>query len=268
MYERFYGLKENPFKITPDPDFLFLSKCHQEALSYLLYGIKERKGFIAITGDIGTGKTTLCRALLNRLDQNTKTAFILNSRLSDLQLLSAIVEDFCIKTKKNTKLSLLSALNKFLLKELSSGNNVVLLIDEAQNLKNTSLEEVRLLSNLETEKEKLFQIVLVGQPELREKLNSPMLKQLRQRISVRYHIHPLERQEVAQYIFHRLRVAGSDGSITFYDNAMDEIFKYSDGVPRLINILCDRALLAGYVLETKNITIEIIQRCIKEIEAR
>jgi general secretion pathway protein A len=266
MYEKFYGLKENPFNITPDPNFIYLSKCHQEALSYLLYGIRERKGFIAITGDIGTGKTTLCRALLNQLDKDTRTAFILNSRLPELQLLSAIVEDFGIRTKKNTKLSLLASLNKFLIRELSLGHNVVLIIDEAQNLKNTTLEEVRLLSNLETEKEKLFQIVLVGQPELREKLNSPFLKQLRQRISIRYHIPPLERSEVVQYIFHRLKVAGSDGSIMFNDNAIDEIFNHSKGVPRLINILCDRALLAGYVMETMDITGNIIQRCIKEIE--
>ncbi|MDD5424262.1 MAG: XrtA-associated ATPase [Candidatus Omnitrophica bacterium] len=266
MYEIFYGLKERPFNVTADPNFLFFSKKHREAFDHLIYGIKERRGFLEITGEIGTGKTTLCRALIGQLDQKTKTAFILNSNLPETQLLFAIVTDFGLTVKPRTKISLLTELNKFLIEQLKAGSNVVLIIDEAQNLKSAQLEQIRMLSNLETDKDKLIQIVLVGQPELREKLNSPELEQLRQRISVRYHILPLDKAEISDYIMHRLRVAGSGDSVKFGPDAISEIYEYSGGVPRLINLVCDRALLLGFTMEQREITLDMIKRSVEEIE--
>ncbi len=267
MYRKFFGLKEKPFNVTADPNFLFLSRKHKEALAHLLYGIKERKGFLEITGEIGTGKTTLCRALLNQLDNNTtKTAFIWNPTLSRVQLLKAIVTDLGIKLKARSSSEIIFQLNKFLIEQLSSSCNVVLIIDEAQNLKNSLLEEIRMLSNLETEKEKLLQIVFVGQPELRDKLKDPSLRQLRQRIGIRYHILPLDRDEVGDYIKHRLNIAGSNGNILFHPEALDEIFRYSNGIPRLINILCDKALLLAYVLEKTEIGGDTIRKSMREIE--
>lgn len=267
MYTKFYNLKENPFNVTSDPTFLFMSKKHREALSFLIYGIEQRKGFLEVTGEIGTGKTTICRALLNKLDNKVKTAFIINPDLSELQLLSSIAEDFGLELpKKVNKLIIFHLLNKFLIHQLSLRNNVVLIIDEAQNLKLSLLEQIRLLSNLETEKEKLIQIVLVGQPELRDKLNSPSLAQLRQRISIRYHIVPLDKEEIEDYIGHRLKVAGSDGRIKFSYEAIDEIYRFSDGVPRLINMACDRTLLFAFILEANHISLDIAKRAIEEIK--
>ncbi len=268
MYLEFYGLKENPFNVTSDPNFLYFSKAHKEALLYLLYGIREKKGFLEITGEVGAGKTTLCKALLNRMDKNTKTAFILNSNLSELQLLEAIMEDFGLHPARRTKISFLRQLNNFLLEELKKNSSVVLILDEAQNLKPQTLEAIRLLSNLETDKEKLFQIVLVGQPELRRRLNSPSLLQLRQRIGIRFHINPLEKEDIDKYIYHRLKVAGSSDNVHFTEGAVDGIFRYSGGIPRLINLVCDKALLSGFVLETKIINEDIIYKSIFEIEGR
>jgi len=266
MYRAYFGLKEKPFNITSDPAFLFLSRVHKEAFAHITYGIKERKGFIEITGEVGAGKTTLCRAILNQFDMHVKSAFIFNSTLPELQLLQAIVEDYGIVAERKNKVSMLKQFNNFLIEELSKGNNVILIIDEAQNLKSAMLEEIRMLSNLETDNAKLFQIILVGQPELRNKLNSPGLKQLRQRIGVRFHITPLEKDEISLYIYHRLTIAGSDGSIRFSDEAMNAIYGYSGGIPRLINTLCDKALLLAYVLETRDITLPIIEKSISEIE--
>ena len=266
MYRDFFGLKEKPFNVTPDPRFLFYSRKHQEAFSYLVYGIEERKGFIEITGEIGAGKTTLCRAFLSRLDKKTKTALILNSNLSPTQMLRAILDEFAIIPKGRSKKDLFDGLNKFLIEQLSLNHNVVLIIDESQNLTPSMLEQIRLLSNLETEKEKLLQIVLVGQPELRDKLKLPSLKQLRQRISIRYHIAPLDYLETRKYIFHRLNIAGSKGNIFFDEKAIDNIFGYSKGIPRLINVVCDKSLLAAYVMDTKKIDGRIITKCIEEIE--
>ncbi len=267
MYEAYFDLKQKPFSITASPSFLFLSQRHTEALSYLTYGIKERVGFIEITGEVGTGKTTLCRALLNRMDEKTKTAFIFNSNLTELQLMQTIIEDLGIKTAKRDKGALFSELNRFLIEQLTFGNNVVLIIDEAQNLSMRLLEQVRMLSNLEAENQKLLQIVLVGQPELREKLKSSSLRQLRQRIYVRYHIQALTREEVPQYIAHRLKLAGANGSAPFFDPpALEGICDYTGGIPRLINVLCDKALLMAYVLEKRTIDAGIIQQCVIEIE--
>lgn len=267
MYTSYYNLHESPFNITSDPNFLFMSKGHREALAFLIYGIEQRKGFLEITGEIGAGKTTLCKALLNRLDKRTKTAFIINPDLSELQLLQSIAVDFGITLpRKLNKLEVFNLLNKFLIHQLLLRNNVALIIDEAQNLKPTLLEQIRLLSNLETEKEKLIQIIFVGQPQLRDKLNSPELAQLKQRIAIRYHICPLERDEIENYIAHRLSVAGSDGHIKFLDEAVQEIYNFSGGTPRLINMVCDRALLFGFVLDTKTITLDITKRSIEEIK--
>ena len=267
MYESFFALKQKPFSITSNPSFLFLSQRHKEAMAYLTYGIKERMGFIEITGEIGTGKTTLCRALLNQLDETTKTAFIFNSNLTELQLMQTIIEDFGINTPKKSRSALFSELNHFLIQQLALNHNVVLILDEAQNLSPQLLEQIRMLSNLEAENEKLLQIILVGQPELRDKLNTPSLRQLRQRIAVRYHIEPLSRHEVPFYIQHRLTLAGANGAAPFFDDrSIEEIFKYSSGIPRLINIVCDKALLTGYVLDQRLITADIIKQCVKEIE--
>jgi len=266
MYREFFGLKEKPFNVTSDPNFFFLSRVHKEAFAHLLYGIREKKGFLEITGEIGAGKTTLCRALLSQLDRNTKTAFIFNSNLPEIQLLQSILEDFGIEVGRRNKVSMFKQLNNFLISEMSRGNNVVLIIDEAQNIKSSVLEGIRTLSNLETDKEKLFQIILVGQPELADKLNSPALKQLRQRIAVRFHITPLEKGEVEQYIHHRLAVAGSIGDIKFSSESIEKIHSFSGGIPRIINMVCDKSLLAAYVMETKDIALPIIDKSISELE--
>ena len=267
MYCQYYGLKERPFNVTSDPAFFFLSRKHKEALSHLLYGASQRKGIIVLTGEIGTGKTTLCRFFLNQLVKNVKTAFILNPHFSETQLLEAIVKDFGISTKNNTRLGLVWDLNKFLLNESEAGNNVILVIDEAQNLKPGQLEQVRLLSNLETEKEKLLQVVLAGQPELNRRLNLYDLRQLRQRIMVRYHISPLEKDEIRDYVYHRLKVAGATADIEFSEGAIEVIANFSSGTPRLINMICDRALLAGFVSETKKIDLAIINKCLEELDS-
>lgn len=267
MYESFYGLKEKPFSITSNPSYLFLSRRHREALAALRYGIEERLGFIEITGEIGTGKTTICRALLNQLDQNIKTAFVFNSNLTERQLMETIVEDLGIKIAKPNRINLFLELNRFLIDQLANNNNVVLIIDEAQNLSMRLLEQIRMLSNLEAENEKLLQIILVGQPELREKLQMHSLRQLRQRIAVRFHITALDEEETTQYIQHRLGLAGANGAgPAFLPEACAEIYRFSNGTPRLINIVCDKALLLGFVRGEKSINAEMISKCIREIE--
>ncbi len=267
MYLAFYNLREYPFNVTSDPGFLYLSPTHTEALDHLRYGIEQRKGFLAITGEIGAGKTTLCRALINRLDASVKVALILNSVLPETQLLEAIVEDFGITVAgRRTKGTLIRAINAFLLEQVCKGNNAVLIIDEAQNMRSSTLETVRMLSNLETEKEKLLQIVLVGQPQLRDKLNAPELVQLRQRIAVRFHVRALTRDEVGGYIRHRLKVAGANGDLRFEEAAVDAVYEYSGGIPRLINILADRALLKGFVQESLRIDAGVVRKCAGELE--
>lgn len=265
MYCKFYGLKERPFNVTSDPAFFFLSKKHKEALSHLLYGASQRKGMIVLTGEIGTGKTTLCRFFLNHLDKNSKTAFILNPHFSETQLLEAIVKDFGISCRNKSRLGLIWELNRFLLSESESGSNVILIIDEAQNLRPSLLEQVRLLSNLETEKDKLLQVVLVGQPELNRKIDLYELRQLRQRIMVRYHISPLEPDEIKGYISHRLNIAGPVDKLEFTEEAVKAISDFSTGIPRLINMICDRALLAGFIKELSRIDIDIVKQCSEEL---
>jgi len=269
MYKSFYNLKENPFNITSDPEYFFSSNRHCEAFSHLTYGIQERKGILVVTGEIGTGKTTLCRTLLNRLDANIKTALILNPSFSDLQLLQLILTDLGIQATARNKFALIDALNAFLIKESSQGNNVVLIIDEAQNLRVKQLEQIRLLSNLETEKEKLLQIILVGQPELNEKLKLSELRQLNQRVTIRYHIMPLSRSELKDYIHHRIQIAltqkSSNHPIHFTEESLNIIYEQSNGTPRMVNILCDRALLAGYTEETHTINKHILHKCTEEV---
>ncbi|OGT33801.1 MAG: hypothetical protein A3C44_05230 [Gammaproteobacteria bacterium RIFCSPHIGHO2_02_FULL_39_13] len=269
MYKEFFQLKENPFNVTADSSFFFPSASHAEAFSHLTFGIEQRKGIIAITGEIGTGKTTLCRTWLNGLHNHIKTAFILNPKFSDEELLKIILQDLGISDNYKTKFELVTALNEYLLVESSQGHNVVIIIDEAQNLSVEQLESIRLLSNLETEKEKLLQIVLVGQPELEKKLQLPELRQLTQRIAVRYRVDPLSKKEVREYIEHRLKLCAMNPyagpQVQFTNPAFSAIYRHTRGKPRMINILCDRALLAGFVNETDTIRYRMIRRCVKEL---
>jgi general secretion pathway protein A len=267
VYTSYFGFKENPFSLTPDPTYLYLSRHHKEAFDHLLYGIKERKGFIVITGGIGTGKTTLCRALLGTLDSSTKTALIFNAYTSDMELLRTINQEFGIDgdVPDPGKKDHVDSLNKFLLETFSHDGNAVILIDEAQNLSHSVLEQIRMLSNLETEKEKLVQIVLVGQLELRELLASPALKQLDERIMVRYDLKPLDREDVQGYVEHRLVVAGGRGNVRFTKGALGAIYAYSEGNPRRINGLCDRALLIAYSKDEFTISKRMIQKAIEDI---
>jgi general secretion pathway protein A len=287
MYENYFQFKEKPFSLTPDPKFLYLSKQHQGALDHMLYGIKQREGFMVIAGDVGTGKTTLCRCLLDRLDEDVEVALILNPMLSDMDLLRNIVHDLQIEsvqlqqpagiiedgstgdnieieltpeipstidwkprehtwTNNASKKELIDALNVFLLTRHEQGCTTVLIVDEAQNLSFDVMEQIRILSNIETEKDKLLQIIFVGQLELNEKLKLPTLKQLNQRISIRYEISPLDMDGTKNYIEHRILVAGAASHVTFTGSAVKEVFNYSKGYPRLINLVCDRALLAAY----------------------
>jgi general secretion pathway protein A len=266
MYEAFYGLKEKPFSLTPNPKFFYLSEAHREALDHLLYGIQQREGFIAITGDVGTGKTTLCRALLAKLDDRTKTGLIFNPVLSEEELLRSVLHDFGLSGAGATKKELVDELNQFLIHLLTEGQNAVLIVDEAQDLSEEILEQIRLLSNLETEREKLIQIVLVGQLGLLDLLAAPSLKQLNQRISVRYRIRPLTEHEATQYIFHRLLVAGSTGEAIFSPAALKAIYRYSRGIPRLINLVCDRALLQGFVDQDPQVTPSRVAQALRSLD--
>ena len=269
MYTSHYKLRENPFTLTPDPKYLFLSRQHREALNHLIYGIKEKKGFIVVTGGIGTGKTTLSRALLSGMDPSVETALIFNSYLSDMELLEVINQEFRIPLVgvERTKRRYIDALNAFLMDNYRAGKNAVVLIDEAQNLSRNVLEQIRMLSNLETETEKLLQIILVGQPELRDLLEQPSLRQLNERISVRYHLDALSEDDVPDYIGHRLTVAGDTGHLKFADDAFGKICDYSGGNPRRINILCDRALLIAYAGNGLEIDRKVVKLAIQDLKS-
>lgn len=265
MYENFYGFQEKPFNTTPDSKFFFPSSKHIEALNSLIYAINERRGFVVITGEIGAGKTTVCRTLLNRLSLNTKVAMITNTHLTCKELISEILDELNVDYQPGTKQKLLSQLNNYLIKQLSADINVVLIIDEAQNLSNKVLEEVRMLSNLETEKEKLIQIVLLGQPQLKAKLENSRLMQFKQRIAIYYHIPALSKKETQEYIMHRLRLVGTDGVDELFEpKAMEVIYEHSKGIPRVINLVCDSAFLFGYTYESKKITEKIVREVSRE----
>ena len=266
MYLDYYGLNQPPFDIAPNPRFMFYSAKHREAFNHLLYGIRERKGFVQLTGEVGAGKTTLCRAMLEQLDERYSTALILNPVMSPDELMKAIAIEFGLPVNGLDRLDTVAVINQFLLQQAEAGKVCVLIIDEAQDLTEELLEQVRLLSNFETDKGKLLQIVLLGQPELRDRLNSHQLRQLRQRITVRYHLLPLSRQEVSKYVQHRLHLCGGNGTPCFTSPALWRICQYTQGIPRLVNALCDKALLAGFVEHQKRIGFRLINRAVRELE--
>jgi general secretion pathway protein A len=269
MYLDFHGFREKPFNLTPDPRFIFLSKNHREAFAHLLYGINNRVGFIVLTGEVGTGKTTVLRSLLSQLDAGHYcTALIFNPSLSPRELLQTITRELGVPTDTSNSLSALDALNLFLLKQNAEGRTVVLVIDEAQDLETPVLEQIRLLSNLETDTEKLIQIVLAGQPELEKILEKKGMRQLAQRITVRYHLQPMDFQDAVSYVNHRLGVAGGKGGALFSRRSLRRIYRYSRGLPRLINAACDRALLASYTRDKKKVTNRIASAGIRDMEWR
>ncbi len=269
MYEDFYGLKETPFNVTPNPEYIYLGENHKEALAQLLYGVREKKGFIVITGEVGTGKTTLIHYLLDRMDGNnhTKTAFLFNPKLTVDDFIQYILRDLGVRVQGQTKGEYLHHLHRYLLSAYRKDERVVLIVDEAHGLDPELLEEIRLLSNLETARSKLLQIVLVGQAELNETLSRPEFRQLRQRINLRFHLPPLSAKETREYIEKRLRVAGAKDPI-FTERAIKEIYSKSGGTPRLINILCDNALLNGYALDQKLIDAKSIKDVAKDLGLR
>ncbi|WP_083456354.1 ExeA family protein [Desulfosarcina cetonica] len=267
MYNRFFGLKERPFKLVPNPAYLFLSRIHEEVLAHLNYAVKYGEGFVEITGEVGTGKTTLCRMFLENLGEDTEAAYIFNPKLDALQLLKAINDEFGIPTADTDSLkTLIDRLNAFLLDKMAQGTRVILLIDEAQNLSADVLEQLRLLSNLETTTSKLLQIILVGQPELGALLESDALRQLSQRITLSCHLIPLTSAETRAYIQHRLHIASQKTVLEFTRAAYRSIFKYTGGVPRLINIACDRALLTAFSLGRTRVTNGIVRQAIRELD--
>jgi len=267
MYKAFFGLKENPFNVNPDPRYLLLTKQIEEALTGLMYGIQTKKGFITLTGEVGTGKTTLVNRLLDWLHhRRARTAFLFNSRMNSSQLFDFILAEFEIKCDSKSKSQQLMSLNHWLLDRFRSGESVVLIIDEAQNLTFPVLEEIRLLTNLETATEKLLQIVLSGQPELEDKLKLPELRQLRQRITLRCKTGPLTKEQTYEYIQERLRIAGANSTPIFSQQAMDTIHLYSLGVPRVINLLCEHALVNAYADQQRPIAAKIVEEVAREFQ--
>ncbi|GEM_PF-272644 len=266
MYEPFYGLEETPFSLTPDSRFLFLSEQHRAAMAALLYGIQQRKGFVCLTGEVGSGKTTLCRALINRLSaEKIRIGVILNSYLSDIELLRTINDEFGLESHFDSKKDLIDVLNGFLIEENRKGYICAIVIDEAQNLPRQTLEQLRMLGNLESETTKLFQIVLVGQPELNQILSRPDLEQLDSRIAVRFHLAALSTEELLHYIRHRLLVAGSHRHIEFTSDALDRIAAYTRCIPRRVNQVCDRCLLVGYVADSYVIDARMVDQAWEEV---
>jgi general secretion pathway protein A len=266
MYQSYYGFAEMPFHITPDPKFLYLSTTHQEALQHLKYGVTEKKGFIVLVGEVGCGKTTLCRKFLNELDpKHYDTALVLNPRVTETQMLKAILTELRETHLARSKNDLVAQVNQVLLDRIAAGREIVLIIDEAQNLSFEVFEQVRLLSNLETDKHKLLQIVLMGQPELKDILARPELRQLRQRVLVHYELHPLTRPDLAHYIQHRLTRAGGQGRPWFTPWALRAVHRYSKGIPRIVNNLCDKAILSAFIRESDEVTWWDVRRAIKDL---
>jgi len=268
MYNHFFGFKEKPFKLAPNPDYLFLSKSHEEALAHLKYAAVDGEGFVEIIGEVGTGKTILCRAFLENLDADTESAYIFNPKMDAIDLLKSINDEFDIPSDQDSAKALIDTLNAFLMGKRAEGKKVILLIDEAQNLNKEVLEQIRLLSNLETTKDKLLQIILVGQPELGETLNSYALRQIGQRISLRCRLQPLSYQETNAYIQHRIQVASQKPIAIFSPNTIRKIYKYSSGIPRLINIACDRALLTAYGFNCHKVSGGIAKAAIFELSSQ
>jgi general secretion pathway protein A len=275
MYEDYYGFAEKPFSLTPDPKYLYRSESHANAFELLQYAIQRREGFVVITGDIGTGKTTVCRALLQEVDRKTFTALVLNPFISEEDLLKRILQDFGVISRQDMKArrldgiakqELIDTLYDFLLGLIPLKASAVLIIDEAQNLPLHVLEQIRILSNLETDKEKLLQIILVGQLNLQTLLRSPGLRQLDQRVSIRYELKPLDAESSAAYVAHRLTIAGGRASVSFTAKALAQVHKLSGGIPRLINLICDRALFAGFSLKATRITPEMVTHAARSLD--
>jgi general secretion pathway protein A len=275
MYEDFYGFAEKPFSLTPDPKYLYKSESHASAFDLLQYAIRRREGFVVITGDIGTGKTTLCRAILDHLDRRTFTALVLNPFISEEDLLRLILQDFGVVSREEVrrgrlagvaKQELINTLNDFLLSLQPLGARALLIVDEAQNLPVQVLEQIRLLSNLETDKEKLLQVVLVGQPNLRSILRKPELRQLDQRVSIRYQLRPLNREETGAYVTHRLTIAGGGCAVAFTLRALYRVHAFSGGIPRLINLLCDRTLLAAFSARAIRIEPALVEQVARTLD--
>jgi general secretion pathway protein A len=276
MYEPYYGFAEKPFSLTPDPKYLYRSESHANAFELLQYAIDRREGFVVITGDIGTGKTTVCRALLEQTGKKTLTALLLNPFLSEEDLLRVILQDLGVINRgeeraggrQPSKQDLINALNDFLLSLMPLGAHAVLIVDEAQNLSLPILEQIRILSNLETDKQKLLQIILVGQLNLVPLLQSPELRQLDQRVSIRYQLKPLTDEETGAYIAHRLAIANGSRSVVFTPAALKVVYDYSGGIPRLINMLCDRALLGGYSAQTTRIDEHLVKKAAEGLDLK
>ncbi|MBZ0156124.1 MAG: XrtA-associated ATPase [Alphaproteobacteria bacterium] len=266
MYESFFNFRTKPFELVPNPDFLYLSKAHKKAVTYLDYGIKEKAGFILLTGEVGSGKTTLIRDLVKKLEGRVTISKVFNTKVSAEQLIALVNEDFGLKTKGKDKVQMLKELNELLIRHYAKGFHSVLIIDEAQNLGPELLEEVRMLSNLETDNAKLLHIILVGQPELRKTISLPELEQLRQRININCHIYPLTRSEAEEYILHRLEVAGNRDAVSFSGETLDIVYHYSRGIPRLLNVICDFILLSAFVEETKELNAEMVRDIIGDLE--
>ena len=275
MYEEYYGFTEKPFSLTPDPKYLFKSASHASAFELLQYAVRRREGFVVITGDIGTGKTTLCRALLEQLDRRTFTGLVLNPFVAEEDLLRVILQEFGVVSREEikrghlarvSKAELIETLNEFLLSLQSIGGRALLIVDEAQNLPMPVLEQIRILSNLETEKEKLLQIILVGQSNLKDLLRRPELRQLDQRVAIRYDLKPLSPEETSAYVQHRLSVAGGGAAVTFTSKALARVHRHTDGIPRLITLLCDRALLAAYSAHATRVAPEFVHHAAESLE--
>jgi general secretion pathway protein A len=266
MYQSFYGFREMPFNITPDPRFLYLSPTHQEALQHLKFGVQERKGFIVLVGEVGCGKTTICRRFLNELDPaRFDTALILNPRVTETQMLKAILTELGETKLARSQTDLVAQMNRVLLERIGKGRDIVLIIDEAQNLKFEVLEQIRLLSNLETDQQKLLQIVLMGQPELKAILAREELRQLRQRILVHYELHPLTAHDTLHYIQHRITLAGGAGRPFFTNWALRAIHRASGGIPRVVNNLCDKSILSAYIRESDEVNYWDVRRAVKDM---